>query len=126
MDKLIWLVTQIWDWIAWANREFGRFLVAAIQTWWAKVLIVVGWIWTVIQVGRYILLKIVNTFAHDFTSTFTTSIPGDILHVLSIVNYCAPLVETITYMVAYGGVLVIMAAYRHLKSLVPGPVSGGT
>jgi len=126
MDKLIWLVTQIWDWIAWANREFGRWLVATIQTGWGRFLVMVGWIWTLIQVGRYILNKIINTFSSDFAATFNTEIPGDIIAIFSVINYCTPLVELITYMIAYGGVLALMAWYRHLKSLVPGPVSGGT
>jgi len=127
MAKLLYLLSSIWDWFAWAFREVTRWLVAAFQTVWGKVLVVVAWIWTVVTFSLWLLAKGVALIATDFMASFTdTAVPTALLTTLSVINYVLPLHELITYMVAYGGVLAIMALYRHVKSYVPGAVSGGT
>jgi len=90
------------------------------------VLIVVGWLWIAIQFALFVINMIYQTFKSDIVNSFSAEIPSAIISVLSVINYVLPLVELLTYMVAYGGVLATMAIYRHLKSLVPNVVSGGT
>lgn len=54
------------------------------------------------------------------------ALPASLLHTFEVANYILPVGETLVLFAGYGILMATMMVYHHLKSLVPGAVSGGT
>lgn len=126
MDRLIKLLAAIWDWFAWLARTLVDGAISFAQTLWAKWLIAAGWILAMVTLGKEMLNKLTHIIGSWIFDQFHLAIPDIVVQSLAVANYCFPIVECIVLTIAYLQVLIIMVAYRHYKSLVPGAVSGGT
>lgn len=127
MDKLIKLLDGLWDWISWFGRTVWAGFISLVQTIWGKFLIMIGWVWAVLEVVKLLfiwlkdqLLSIINAFID------IPHLPTGATDAFALLNYMVPMSETVVLFAAYLTVILTMMIYRHVKSYIPGPVSGGT
>lgn len=114
-DFLAWHFHHLWDiYKEWLTAKWAVFIQLLVILHF-----VINWAWALAK-------DLLSTIGDYLVKQFDLALPASLLHTFEVANYILPVGETLVFFAGYGILCATMMLYHHIKSYVPGAVSGGT
>lgn len=111
--------------LGWNITSLWRAVSKVIGVKWAVFILIIGVVYLLLEDGVGFMVEALSIMADIALTQLDLSIPPDLINAFQLANTIAPVIETIVFLAAYGVLLVVMTAYRHIKSMIPSPIPGG-
>jgi len=118
-ERVVSWWNSLWDKIYAHSCGIWDGAKAAITSAWGTVLIVVGWIWLILNwISDRItqLIAAIDAFAFPDVSVGST---GTLMYYFNLCNTFVPLEELFGFCIAYLGLLAFLNIYKLIKSWIP-------
>lgn len=110
------------DWLNFFLGAIWTAFKAFLETQWALIVIVVGWIFAALTVFSGLLTDSIGrwTGVRDQVPNLNLGAPTGVSDILAICNTFFPLNEVLAFLLSYGLLLALMMVYRFFKTMLPG------
>lgn len=119
------LLARFWDGLkdflsqCWDNTK------AIVESWWASLLVVVGWVYFALDWFSGVVVDVVSKIAEISFPSYDPSVPSTILTFCAIANTFFPLDELAGFIVSYLTMVLVLQLYKTAKSWTPFFNGGG-
>ena len=107
------------NWLSWIIRECWRQIGSALKSYWAWIIICVGWIYTGAKFVGDCLTELVSVVANINIPTISNPVPSGAYQALAFINTILPLTELVGFVVALILLRLGLTMYRLVKSWIP-------